>query len=321
MAKNRKFYDWLSHNRWLSFIITSIPTVITVFISIFGNFIDNNGKLTSAWLYFVVIALTISSIFSIIKFQAQKGRDTERENANQFYKDILEKDSTFLLARMNKFLQITTDNEKKDVFRADDYNLLGVVSPLNPLETIKLKIEYTCELFNKLFDIPQNLIGVSIIYNRNSVWEYLCEVNIEGRSLPLATLTSNSHSTFNIVRDAGPRCYRFFPDKNTARRTQQYIPDRSEQDIIDNNGTIIGSIYCSNISVMQGENILFEAVLSVTTYDWQMCDEDDQVALYRIRQMFLHIEDELKYELAKLCAYGHSGLLDTIGVSNKNLSD
>lgn len=122
-----------------------------------------------------------------------------------------------------------------------------------------------CKLLEqKEYRIQPNELYISLYYNfplENDIWEQADSIYPE-KGLTIEELMSDKSTFSKVLKSKEP--FIFYNSKEQARRLESYIMD--EEDRVEENGALKGSIACYKIIVKENGQELIKAVLSFTTY-------------------------------------------------------
>jgi hypothetical protein len=292
MKKNkflRKLYDYFVEHWFLSGLITASPAFLFALIQIFGNNVGiyNQGMLTFTaslilWPLFIILAA-----FSFLLAYADRYDEKAKKDGQFIYALLLECVNTITETKLRRFTRyINTHKTRRGVNPFFD-----ITQPNTQMESILENIRIA---FSKMFGISRDNIGLSIVYktDENASWGWLNKMNI-GDDLTLDELLNNPNSAVRQIIDKKTG-FLFFPDKKVGIERNQYVP--GEKDKATDN---LGSIICKKISTNTDNCI--QAILCVTTYGCQICDENDSETREKINLVLLPtFERRIQVELALL---------------------
>ncbi len=109
----------------------------------------------------------------------------------------------------------------------------------------------------------------------------------------LEDLLKDPRATMRQIVD-GKTTSAFYPNKRTAMEKNLYLPGPK-----DSSNDYIGSIICRDISIDSHKSV--QAILSISTYGHQICEEDDDDTKRKVLNLLLpSFEKRIKLELALL---------------------
>jgi len=288
----RYLYD-LTLNHWIftTFFIFSPTILLFFFIRNINYSLSAKGleNVLSIFFYFSILFFLIA----LLKFYGDKYNNLVKDNGLIVLSIILQSLNLGKRRKLNRFYKFIIDTKKHSV----ENPFYEITQPQKQIKVILDNIQNT---FSRLFGIDPNDIGLSVIFktDKHETWEWAAHLNIEN-DLQLQSLVNNKNSTaFQII--SGHDKYLFYPDKRKGLKEGKFSPGP-----IDETKDSIGSIICKDIGLDQNNNLL-NAVLSITTYGKQLCDEYDIESKSKIEEILLpSFEYRIKVELALLYIKNH----------------
>lgn len=256
------------HWFWYTLII-AIPTAwFSAIVPYWGNVLklQNDEGMT---LFGTIISLCLIVPIAILVF------------CNSWYSGKAEQKKTSDLEGEIGFLRTINENvdkicdEKYDqlrrtiaaVYRGDEEIPRIVTRPSNQLKRIIAGI--TSSLVNCIGSEKEEFTFkdflVSIAYNfplENSDWEWVDGMK-EGTLTLEELLAPGCHSTFKFLIDT-QQPYYYNNSKEDAKREHRYHYNKQDE-LNEENGEPVGSIFCYNFKIKQGKNTFVNAFLSIST--------------------------------------------------------
>jgi hypothetical protein len=284
----RRFYNFfLNHWIFTALIIFSPSFLLYILSSSFFPSNHNNEHLVSILSAFIPFYV-FSFLFTLFKLFGDKYNNIVKDNGLLVLTIILQCVNLGKRRKLNRFYKFI--HNYKNQSGVNPFN--EITQPEKQIKVILDNIQFT---LCRLFGINPNEIGLSVMYktDKNENWQWAAHLNIEN-DLQLDSLVNDQESTaYQII--SGNSKYLFYPDKRRGLKEKKFKPGP-----IDENKKYIGSILCKDISLDQNNNLL-QAVLSITTYGKQLCDEYDIESRNKIEEILLPtFEYRLKLELALL---------------------
>ncbi|MCF8355620.1 MAG: hypothetical protein K9H48_14300 [Melioribacteraceae bacterium] len=285
----RRFYNFILNHWILSSIIIFLPSILLYLTSSgFYNAKNSSDTILVNTLsnYFPLFA--ISFLFTLFKLFGDKYNNMVKENGLLVLTIMLQSINLGKRRKLNRFYKfIKEHHDNKGINPFDEIT--------QPSKQIKVILDNIQGTLCRLFGLNPNEIGLSVIYNtdKNNEWEWVANINVEN-DLQLAELVNDNNTTAHQII-TGKEKLIFYPDKRKGIKENKFKPGP-----IDKQKKNIGSILCKDISLDQNCNYL-KAVLSITTYGQQLCDEYDVESINKILEMLIPtFEYRLKLELALL---------------------
>lgn len=139
-----------------------------------------------------------------------------------------------------------------------------------------------CKLLTqKEYNIREDELYVSLYYNfplEDNEWKLADSLSPE-KGLSINELMDEK-STFSMTLKS-KSAFEFFNSKEQARKSERYIKD--EEDRLDENNELKGSIACYKINIMETNKKLIQAVLSITTYNKKFVNSDDKKKIDNVK--------------------------------------
>lgn len=284
----RRIYNYFLNHWILTTLIIFSPTIFLYAISSSFFPINNHDERLVNLLMLFFPFFGLSFFFTLFKLFGDRYNNLVKNNGIIVLSHILEGLNLGKRRKLNRFYKFIQTYKGQ---RCDN-PFFEITQPEKQIKVILENIQFT---LCRLFGINPNDIGLSVIYksDKNDNWQWAANLNIED-DLQLNSLIESSDSTaYNVI--AGLDSYLFFPDKRAGLKGKKFKPGP-----IDIKRDCIGSIICKDISLDQNSNLL-KAVLSITTYGVQLCDEYDIESRKKIEEILLPtFEYRLKVELSLL---------------------
>ncbi|MFH0734017.1 MAG: hypothetical protein V1773_04920 [bacterium] len=289
----RRVYNFITRHWILStFILLSPSLMVLYFVNAFFNGEVALDKLKTIFFLLNYFVLTIG-VFTLMKQYADKYNNMVKDNGLLVYSVILQSMDLGKRRKLNRFYKFIEEHQNN--FGINPFN--EITQPQKQIKVILDNIQFT---LCKLFGLNPNEIGLSVIYktDKQSEWKWVANLNIEN-DLPLNKMIKEPTSTaFQIINNGNS--FVFYPDKRTGLKEKKFYAGP-----VDEQKQNIGSIICKDISLDHNNNLL-KAVLSITTYGKQLCDEYDADSINKIKELLIpSFEYRIKVELALLYIKDH----------------
>ena len=262
-------YNWLQKHWFIHTFIIAIPSIwFTIFIPLFGKHIklqDDIGITIEGVVLSVICIAPIAIIIILNNWYSSKNSSehlSRLEGEYEYYNSITDNVNKICEDKFQKLKRFVIDvkNGIKPVPRI-------VTEPNGQLQDITTAItacvakcitrsDNTCEFRDFL---------VSIAYNfplENDTWEWCNGMNENDLSLE-ELLDATCCSTFNYLIKTG-RPYYFNNKKEDAKKEQRYHYNRQDE-LNEENGEPVGSIFCYNFKIKKGSIVYIDAYLSIST--------------------------------------------------------
>jgi len=298
----RELYEYSVKKWWVLAIATALLSLWVFVLQFFGNRFGLmvNGELTDAAAKITVAVLllwfsvTVTKLWAENKNQKQmeeKIRSLE-ENQNLEALENAHKILGGLLGELSELETSRAQNYRKFVFEKG--SKLDLLKIIKPEERIKDTVNAIINMVSNSCNIDKSNIGVSIAVEYDGKWSWLVNRNNDD-DLSLAEVVSNPKTSFSHVINKQAACV-FYPDKRQGVYQNKYVAGK-----IDEGNANEGSIYCRNISINDKAGNVARAVLSVTTYNTRICEQDDEYTTKMFKDKIMPLfEIRLKTEL---CLY------------------
>ena len=287
----RRLYNFFIKKWIVSAFILTLTTHWVIFLKFFGKdvgLMTDQGTLTpiANWITWPVFILSL--LFAFLKTAADKYNEEAKNKGHFILEKLLQSVNAVTTKKMQRFCNYAEENQGK----AELTPFKDITQPRDQIISLLENIQVT---LSELFGITRDEIGLSIIYKPkgNSDWHWLSTINMQN-DIDLNTLITNPTTTVKQVID-GKGSTIFFPDKQIAAQNNKYLPGR-----IDETYDNVGSVLCRDISIGKDEKTI-QAILSITTYGTQLCQENDKDAKYKIENLLMPtFEKRIQLELALL---------------------
>jgi len=287
----RKAYDFLVRHWILSAILLTFSAHWFLFLRVWGKdagFLDDKGDMVG-WVNWATLGLFLGSFaFALLKTAADKYNEQAKNNGHFVLERMLSGVNAVTAAKMHRFLGFIHANRGKvnvTVFRE-------ITQPKLQIDKLLENIQIT---LSEISGITRDDIALSIIYRfrPESAWDWLCTINTT-HDMDLQTLVTKRGTAFRFLIDKNvPQL--FYPDKRTAIAEKAYLPGSR-----DSTHSNVGSVLCQDISIGNGTKCV-HAILCITTFGKQLCEDDDAAAISKIQNIVLQpFQIRLQLELSLL---------------------
>jgi len=285
----RKSYNYFIKKWIVSAFILTLAAHWMLFLKFFGKnvgLITAQGALTSFANWITWPMFILSLLFALLKTAADNYNEQAKNKGHFILERLLQSVNAVATKKMQRFCSYAEENRTKS-------KLTPFKDITKPREQIISLLENIQVTLSELFGINRDEIGLSIICKPigDNEWQWLPTVNMQN-DIDLQTLVSNPSTTAKQIID-GKGSSIFFPDKQVAVQKNQYLPGPNDT-TYDNTGSVL----CRDISIGTDEKII-RAILSITTYGKQLCEENDDDAKYKIENLLMPtFEKRIQLELA-----------------------
>jgi hypothetical protein len=287
----RRVYDYFLKHWIFSAIILTISAHWFLLLQLGGkglDLIEADGTLSKLGHFITWPVFILSVVFAVLKTAADKYNEEGKNRGGFILRRILDCVNSVTAKKMRRFGDYIAENHAKE-------GLSPFRDITKPREQITSILDNIQVALSEIFGMDRDQIGLSILFspNGNDQWSFLEAVNTT-HDLDLQTLISNPATTARQIID-GKHTAPFFPNKQTAAKEQQYVPGPKDKTF-----NTVGSVLCRDIS-LPGEDHFFRAILSITTYGKQLCEDADADARHKIENIVIPtFESRLQLELGLL---------------------
>ncbi len=302
MAKDKKNYSEIIHNltkrHWIWYtILISSPTIWFTFIApVFGTMLhikDSNGGFTIGGKIISCIIILLTIIISLWNNRHASKSEFGKLEKLQGHIEYLEKiiDSVDAICD-EKATQIrrTIHQVKSSTIQSPEI----ISRPSNQLNRILEKIALCLVEFMERPDEKYSFkdFFVTLAYNfpvENEEWAWLDGTTERGISLKELT-DLNNKTTFNYIRTS-QKTYYFNNRKEDAKNEDRYVYD-SFDSTNEANGKPVGSIFCYNFKVRQGNVTYIDAILSISTQQKRFAEDDNREKIENTKDNMIRLVKE-----------------------------
>lgn len=287
----RRLHNYFVEHWVLSTLVLTISSYWFVIMRLAGkdlNLIDDQNKMTVLAHVITWPLFAISFSFALLKTVADKYNEQAKNRGGFILQRMLDSVNAVTSKKMRRFCEFILINHD----RKDSKPFVDITQPKRQIESLLDNIQVT---LSEIFGINRDEIGISILYKPDSVneWSWMYSVNTM-HDLDLQTIIKDDHTTARQIID-GRFSSLFYPDKRIGIQDSKYVPG-SKDKTFDN----IGSVLCRDISIGDSQKYL-RAVLSVTTYGKQLCEQNDIDAINKIENIIIPtFESRIQLEMALL---------------------
>ena len=276
-SKLARAYDFFVARWILSALILTAGAYWFIFLQFLGQTLKlmNATNQLTPWGHVITWPLFAGSlVFAIAKSLGDNWNNVAQSKAQTVMGTLLDcvnAVTTDKLIRFDEYIASHQKGEKLTTFADITEPRKQVISNLNNMQSA----------LSKLFDIPPDKIGLSVIYRPGSdqPWEWLYARNTDD-DLTLEEVTENPQSTFNQLLRSDDDTL-FYPNKKIGMADQKYVQGRKDARHANE-----GSVLCRNIGFGK-DGSRFQAVLSITTYGERLCDPEDHGSQHKINNVIL----------------------------------
>lgn len=284
-----KLHEWVQR-KWL--IVSILISTSSIWFSLILNFWgeqlrlisttpDKKKQLTALGLILTMVVVG----FSCVLVMAQRYYEYSKLNNNKDKRKLYILES--IDAETNRICDSKYITLKKKIWKIKNgktTNIPQIVS--NPCEQLKHILDKMsnclCKLLSqKEYDINQEELYISLHYNfpmENECWMKADSLTPE-QGLTIDELRDSKTTFSKALISKEPLL--FYNSKEQARKHDSYISD--ENDKIDENDELKGSIACYRITVKEGKQELIKAVLSITTYNKKFVNSNDNKIINNVK--------------------------------------
>jgi len=262
----KRIYNYLKKKWFLGATIMTFPAMYYILVARVGKkfmLTDNSGDLTLAGLILFVICVLINIICNYYKSFVEYKNFQNKNDMQALLRHILSSDNTM-------------NNEKYKLvekFLHESYHKKDFSNPFKnvekPLKILNYLATELCNCISKITQIDREDIGISIIYKYNfsECWEKpICE-NVSKSSI--SKIIENKASTaYKALHDVQSTV--FYAIKEQAIKEGHYVPSGKDENFN-------GSILCSRLSICCNDTDYIYAVLSITTYNKSLCENNNEI--------------------------------------------
>jgi hypothetical protein len=284
----RKIFNWFKKFWWISALLAILPGLIFTFLEIAGETygLKENGILTNPAKFLFFSMFGVSAVFSILKAYYENYDDKRKRDAQFILERMIVSLDTIKRSKLIRFTNYINENHGK-------INLTPFFDITKPKDQLQSILENLQDTLADLFGLTHSEISVSVMYTTDQTpdkWDWLSNLNMPN-DLNLDELLHNPKSTVHQIVNRKTTSL-FFPSKNTAVSQGQYLPGPK-----DYAHRLYGSILCHDISIDGHKSV--RAILSISTFGRQLCEENDLDAQYTIVNKILpSFERRIQLELA-----------------------
>ena len=302
MAKVKKSYIEIIHNltkrHWIWYtILISAPTAwFTFFIPVFGKTL----KVLSEEGSFTKVGIGVSCLIAIIsigiallnnryashsefgELEKLRGHIAYLERITDSVDAICDEKSTQIKRTIQ---QVKSDRKVSPEIISNPSNQLRKI-----LEQISVCLVTFMERPDEEFSFKD--FFVTLAYNfpeENNEWQWV-EGTIERGTSLQRLMDSDSKSTFNYIRTS-QKTYYFNNRKEDAKREDRYLYDSFDV-TNEENGKSVGSIFCYNFKIYQGNKVYIDAILSISTQQKRFAEDGDREKIENARDNMVRLVKE-----------------------------
>ncbi len=283
----RTLYDRITERVVLSVVLSALPVLWLSFVELLGRnvgFYTENAYLKSGLVITVYLALILCIGYAFLKSSGDKYNLVVHRRGTRVLTTLIGSLNATKLQRYHGFVSLLAKPN-------GDF----LCQNLGPIDNIRALLENMRGALSEVFGLSLEQIGLSVVYrlNQSSAWRLIPTSNLENE-LTVDELTTNQEtSAMTVLRTR--RATIFFPDKRAAHANRCYVYGPK-----DHGSGELGSVLCHDISIKHNGTYV-SAVLSVTSYEKQLCKPDDLDSRSKIINLLLPtMSNRLKLELALL---------------------
>ena len=290
-----KLHEWVQ-KRWMfvSIFLSTSSIWFSLILSFCGErlnlIVSVNGKRQLTLIGWILTIIVVG--FSCLLAMAQRYYEYKKLNSDS------DKRKLYILEQVDMGTNKICDNKfitlKKQIVSIKNNNTSIPQIVSKPCEQLKHITEKMSSCLRQLlsqndYTIKEDELYVSLYYNfplENNIWKLADSLSPE-KGLSIEELLREK-TTFKKVLSS-KETFLFFNSKEQARRNECYI--RDSEDGLNENGELKGSIACYRIKIKENNQVLINAVLSITTYDKKFINSDDRAIIentkYNINEYIL----------------------------------
>lgn len=284
-----KLHEWVQ-KQWL--IVSVIMSTSSIWFSLILNFwgekldflvVDVNGKRQFTRLG-GILTLGIVAFSSLLamaqRYYEYNKLNTDRDRRKLFVLEQVDAETNRICD--NKFITLkkriwAIKNDKVEEFPQI------ISSPCDQLKHITEKMnKCLCKLLSQNeYCIKQEDLYISLYYifpMEDMQWRQADSLSPE-KGLSIEELQNEKTTFSKVLKDKEP--FLFFNSKEQARKEESYI--RDEEDSVNEEDELEGSIACYRITIKEKGDILVQAVLSITTYNKKFVNSNDKKIIDNVK--------------------------------------
>lgn len=289
----RKLYDFFNKHWLVSALIASMSgawfSIVKFIKPPFIVDAADNLTLLGHWVTWPVFGVSV--FFIVMKSYGDRRNELLKTSGYVVSSTLLQCVNSVTKYKLDRFYEFIRQNYSNQ-------EALPFKEITQPKKQIRSILEYIQVALSEIFGIDRDDITLCVLYkdSENADWAFLERINVSS-SLGVRELTTNRRSTFyRLMHSEGGSV--FYPSKVDAINRSEYLP--SPKDSVYNN---IGSVFVCDISMKNdsGKDDVFSAVLCVSTFGKQLCDEKDDDAITKIKTKIIPVfESRIRLEMALL---------------------
>jgi hypothetical protein len=284
---SRRAYDFTVKHVVLTTAAASLPSLWFSIITIWGRqagFFSDGGPALQTWVLTLFwVAIATSASFSLLRAIGDKYNTIAKSNGIAVLSKLMSSANTSKSDQYDKLSALILDETGNQFCQK-----------MSPAQRTTFILNTFQRSLSEIFGLQPSQIGLSVLYkfNTRGKWHLIRTNNLEN-DLTVEELTTNDHTTAMSLFRLN-RATIFHADKQFGKDRGTYVvgpKDAKEK---------IGSVLCHDISISSDVRYVM-AVLSITTYGNQLCEEGDTEAKDKIVNFIIpSLENRIKVELATM---------------------
>lgn len=276
---SKKAFFWSKVRKWSrkhyisTALLITLPSLWFIIVPMFPTVFTDDNNAYYCWVNIIsVICVVVIIALSVVRacvnhhtVNKLKSERDERKYTEKLYSTILDSLGTIVAHKrrnFSKMMSLAKDDVFLEITKAE--------------EQLQLIIEQLSVLFVTLFkDFRREDIHIALLSNvsgkptDSNAWEKIADANTNPQT-DLKKLFADKTSAVRKAYDTERII--FYADKNTALRERSYILTQQDDAMSDGKQ---GSIICVPIKIGEDKKKAAVAVLCISTYRYQLCEEND----------------------------------------------
>lgn len=284
-----EIYFWTRRHPFYSSLILFLPNAYFTILQICPEKVNLkvSNEITGLGIFLFWILLIISFLLILGKGLIDTYvNQIVADNAGR-QKELMSSSMQLVTLKKERFVKYIQNNINTN-------NCMVFSEITDPESQLEALCNHIRNSLSRLSRIDEHQIGVSIFARDQNKWKMIIKSNVGLSASVQKLMDDNEAACFNAINsDSG---LVFYPDKRVGEQEKKYRMTRK-----DNENKGIGSILSKDISIIIEDNVIFSAILNISTYGQPVCSQADEMAKEKIiKDILPSYVDRAQLELSLL---------------------
>ena len=278
---------WTKKHYFISSVILFFPNAYFTVLQICPERVglkENNGITTFGlflfWIFIVISFLLILGKGWIDSFVTKIAAD----NAGR-QRELMNTATHLVNLKKERFINYIQSNNTT-------HNCMVFSEITNPESQLKALCDHIAKSLSRLTGIDECQIGVSVFIQDRDKWKMIIQSNADSSESAQKLMDDNNTACYNAKNSKNGLV--FYPEKKVGEQEKKYKMTKKDYENDE-----IGSVLSKDVSIVIEDNVIFSAILNISTYGGVICSQSDESAKDKIiKEILPSYVDRAQLELS-----------------------